>query len=170
MHLSTPAGGIDQHAKCQRQTLQSLHADSSSPQGLETSNMAEGSTRVADRSQAALPLPSVRGRPTGPVAAGASRLAAEGRQQGPQEGTDSRSSRSGLAPTPTPTPSRASSAESGSVVGSGALVGTAEGGAPDVDPQELSHALEQAAESSSSAAAAAGRKTGLLSQAGCLLA
>ena len=150
---------------CQRQTLPALHAGSRPTQGMDTSNMAGGRRHMtADRSQAALPPPSVRGRPTGPAMAGPSQLAAERRQQGPQEVADGRGPRSGLAPTPTPTPSRASSAES-SAVGSSSLAGDAKGGTPDIDPQELSHALEQATESGSSAAAAAGGRTGQLSQA-----
>ena len=155
---------------CQRSDLKSLHAGSGPTQGMDISHMAGDSMRTADRSQAAMLPSSVRGRSTGPAMAGASQLAAERRQQGPQEVADGRSTRSELAPTPTPTPSRASSAESGSAVGSSSVAGNAKGGAPNVDPQELSHALEQATESSSSAAAAAGSKTGQLSQAGCPLA
>ena len=158
------------HVVSQRQTLQSLHAGSEPTQGMSTGNIAGGSTRIADRSQAALPPPSLRGRSTGPAMAGASQLAAERRQQGPQGFAVSRSPRTGLAPSPTPTPSRASSTESGSVFDGSSLAGNAEGGTPDVDPQELSHALEQATESSSSAAAAAESETGQPSHAGCPLA
>ena len=170
-HLFMQSRGLALLVICQHPTLQSLHAGSQPNQGMETSRSAGAGMRTADRSQAAMQPPSVRGRSTGPATAGASRLArlaAERRQQGAQEGTDGRSPRFGLAPTPTPTPSRASSAESGSAVGSSSQAGAAKSGALDVTPQELSRALEQATESSSSAAAAAGRDTGRLSSAGRL--